>query len=282
MPPPIDLRARSAEPRDYATFARLFPQLETHDPTPPADAWEQGLAPHTTLFEIDGEVAAYTAAKATGASAYVMHVVVDAPFRRRGVAAAAMEGLSARLSAAGCTEWYLHVKTDNAAAIRLYESVGMRAAHEAISLAIPWDAALALPRDARLRACDVRADARHDVAIETALALPPGRIAGLRENGSLVLVRAEDESGQHVGFAAFDPRFPGAMPFCVAHPDAAPALLHAMRPHGLPEHDFVRLVVYGCPALVARLHHAGASTLMEMFVMRGPLPRGLPSRSGTT
>ena len=65
-------------------------------------------------------------------------------------------------------------------------------------------------------------------------------------------------AGSVVGFASFDPSFPGAVPFRTTSPRFGRALFDAMRPHARPEHLYVRAVVEGDAALERLILDAGA------------------------
>ena len=72
--------------------------------------------------------------------------------------------------------------------------------------------------------------------------------------------------------SSFNAAFPGAFPFRARDLPGAAALLHAMRPHALPEHDFVRLMVESDDALERALLERGATVALETVHMRGPIP----------
>ena len=124
------LRSRPASPSDYETFTRLFVELATGDPIPSRPSWEAGIAP-TALFHEDagGHVVAYSFHQLLGETGYVTHVVVDPAHRGKRLGRAVMDALAALFREAGCTRWCLNVKPENTAAVRLYESVGMRRAY---------------------------------------------------------------------------------------------------------------------------------------------------------
>jgi hypothetical protein len=53
---------------------------------------------------------------------------------------------------------------------------------------------------------------------------------------------------------------------------AASAMLRALRPHSLPEHDHVRLMVEDDDALRAALESLGAEVALETLHLRGEIP----------
>src|SRR5690349_15734739 len=123
------LVARPAVPDDYEHFARLFVELDMGNPVLPRDRWESAMARDTLFVETRGEVVAYAYVQPLRGVGYVRHVVVAPPHRGRGVGGAVMQAIAAHLLGRGCTRWCLNVKPDNAAAVRLYRSVGMEHAY---------------------------------------------------------------------------------------------------------------------------------------------------------
>jgi hypothetical protein len=116
------------------------------------------------------------------------------------------------------------------------------------------------------------AEPADDAAIERAVRLDPGEVAAQRARGR-VLVTVRD-AGEVVGFASFDPSFPGAFPFRVVDARWLRALLEAMRPHARPEDDRVRLVVEADEASSRAVYAAGAETVMALYRMTGQVPAG--------
>jgi len=267
----MDFTSRPAREGDYATFVRLFEQLETHDPVMPEPVWVQHFMPEMQVHEVAGALAAYTVVKPLGEVGSVLHVVVDHPHRGQGLGLALMKKHATDLRARGCTSWFLHVKQDNAPAIRTYEKCGMRIVHEAIALRLPWEAAARLPRAEGARADLLASDDAAAIAeVESAFDIVKGRIASLGAIGRK-LVRLSAADGALVGFGAFDPGFPGAMPVRVKAPEHLGPLLDALQPHARPEHDFLGLVVEAAPQAVAVLRDAGAEVRFAMHQMRGTL-----------
>jgi len=270
--PPMALHARPATPADYPDFARLFPELGTGDTPPGRDAWVARQAPTTLMHEEDGEVVAYTFYEVMQDLAYVRNVVVDPGFRGRGLGGEVMRRLADHLRALGCTRWCLNVTPSNEPALRLYRGVGMLTAYRSTALRFDWDVVDRLPADdIPLKTCGIAAS--EEPAIEAAFDLPPGQLAVLRANPARVHLRLSDPANPDdlgLGFASFDPHFPGAYPLRVARPGLAPALLHALRPHAR-DGDFMQLVVEDDDALTARLLAAGARLRLELVHLRGSL-----------
>ena len=69
-------------------------------------------------------VVGYVAAYADGETAYIASVAVDPAFRGRGLGRLLMETVMLTFVGAGVAAIGLHVREDNLAAIRLYESLG--------------------------------------------------------------------------------------------------------------------------------------------------------------
>jgi GNAT superfamily N-acetyltransferase len=262
------METREATPADYPAFVRLFQQLGTPDPVADAARFASEIMPGM-LVAGEPEVAGYALWRSYGATAHVVHLAVDAAARRRGIGRALLERVRRAAAGAGCVRWYLNVKRDNAPAIRLYESCGFRLELESWALRVPWAVAAKLPSGGGVAATIGPAD---DAAIAARFGLEPGRVASLRDRQGYVAVAvAVREGGELAGFAAFDPGFPGASPFCVARPELTGALLAACRAHARPEHDHIRLAIEGDRAAAELLIAAGAELTFEILRLAAPL-----------
>src|SRR5262245_11085938 len=124
-----DLRVRPATPEDYPQFLRSFVELAVEDTPPDRERWQRQNLPTTLIFELNGRFAAYAYYEVLVHTGYLRQMVVDPGARGRGVAGGVMRELHARFAAAGCKEWCLNVKPDNAAAIRVYERAGLHPAY---------------------------------------------------------------------------------------------------------------------------------------------------------
>jgi GNAT superfamily N-acetyltransferase len=259
---------------DYERFVALVGELGTDDPIPGRDKWLKEMAPTTLFLRSGPQTLGYVYFNLMGEMGYVAHLSV-APFARRsGHGRKIMHEVASRCREAGMKSWCLNVKPDNAAAIRLYESLGLRRAHSSRALRLSWDAVLGLPASDAIQVGEVRPE--DDAAIEAELRLPLARIADLRKKPSRVLLWL-CAGGQPVGFAAFDPDFPGAFPFCVDKKHAR-ALLELMKRHAKPELPFVQVVAEGNEPLAQALLDAGAQLKMAFEHYRGVLPPKSPPR----
>jgi GNAT superfamily N-acetyltransferase len=259
-----------ATPADYTHFARLFPELEVPDRVPSAEHFTHVIAP-LAIFARDGAaVVGYASARARGDRLHVVHVITDPAHRRRGVGRALMNALAERARAEGFHRWMLNVKPENVAARELYARFGMREILSAVSLQLAWADVAKLPapiEGTTTRALGITDDPR----FENALALDRGDLTSCRATPGRVFVGAEDRDGGVVGCAAFDPAFPGAPVLRAVTTAHARALLEAIRPHALPDHDGLFVFVEGAPALEADLFAAGARVMMRALRMEGPL-----------
>jgi ribosomal protein S18 acetylase RimI-like enzyme len=264
---------RDALPEDYPVFARLFLELKVPDPTPSPEIFAARIVPAAFVLCDGGAPIAYAWWNPFGKVARVTHVVVDPSARGRGIGRALMTELGARAIAAGCSSWTLYVKPDNAPAIRLYEWSGMRVAARATAMKIRWADVAGLEGDA----ADVRvATAADDAGIDAAFDLPPGQVALFRAQGRVILCAGE--RGEVVAYAAFDPAFPGAMPFRVKRPGLVLPLLDAMHAHARPEHDHVRMTAEDGDAVTLALRQAGGEVVLEILRMAGPIAVGSAGR----
>jgi GNAT superfamily N-acetyltransferase len=267
----LPLAIRSARPEDHADFARFFVELGHDDPIPSSSRWELEMMPHTFFLEEAGTKAAYAFVENYGERGYIRHVVVEPDRRGRGLGGAMMNAIAADLRARGAKEWELNVRTGNDAAIRLYESCGMRAEYSTFVLRFEWSKVHDAGAPTRtLRIAQVQPE--HDTAIESAFDLPSGMVARLRSFQGHVLIQLLDELDEPIAFARFDPEFPGAFPFRVADAELAVPLLEALRPHAGSNPGWIQLVIENDEACAERLRKLGARLRFEILHMRGTIP----------
>ncbi len=258
---------RAAAEGDYDAVMGLMGELGVDDPLPDAARWLRESAPSTLVSEDASGVVGYVNCSRLETAAHVLHLVVAQRARRAGVGRALMLEVAARLGADGVGEWHLNVKADNAPAIRVYERLGLREAHRSAVVRLRWE--LALPDDpdaAAIVAAPI--EPAHDAELEGRFGLLAGRLARARARDGRVLMQLR-EHGVGVGLAVFDPRFPGAAPFCVARPTLAGALVRALRPHAPPGPD-MQVVIENDAPLVESFEAAGATLKLRL------IPHGRP------
>ncbi|MGP8225533.1 MAG: GNAT family N-acetyltransferase [Terracidiphilus sp.] len=78
----------------------------------------------TVLAEAEGELAGFCVAQLEDRTGYIVTLDVAPAWRWRGLARRLMAEIESRLHSAGAAGMHLHVFTENAAAIRFYESIG--------------------------------------------------------------------------------------------------------------------------------------------------------------
>ena len=269
-----ELRLRAAVAGDYDAFVRLWRELEVGAPSPPAVAhWTQQMMPWTLFLATDrGEVVAYALVFPHGARGDVRQIAVDPAWRRRGIGRRLMAEVAERLRAAGCSEWRLEVRHDNAAALALYERAGMRRLHEirVVSIARATLVQLAEPPSPRFTVAPVAP--QDEPALEARYDLGAGELAqwrSLRPDATLWLVCDHDEPA---GFARYCPTHrPGCallFPFRARGAIAAAHLAAvAMR---APWPDRFELCVVDDPVADALLV-AGGELVERMLEMSGRL-----------
>lgn len=259
---------RTATADDYDAFVALYRELQLDDPTPTPEHWRDTLAHEALIAERDGAVAGFTTFYKLARAGHVRHLAVAPGMRRAGVASELMTSIAERFRAAGVAEWHLNVKDDNAAAIQLYERLGMAVEYRTVVVSLTWDVVRRLaPSNASVL---LGIEPEDDADLERALELVAGRIAMLRKRGDL-LFQARDGSLAPVGLAAFTPSFPGAYPFTARDVGVAAALLHAMEAHRLAHLDRVQLVIENNDALASELVAAGAIVKLRLRHYLGAL-----------
>ena len=249
---------------DYPAFAALFRELGIDEPTPPFARWTSDLMRHTLVAD-DGVVRGYVSFYKLGNAGHVKNLVVARDARNLGVGARLMSAAADMLGAVGASEWSLHVKANNAAAIYLYEKLGMRAEHRSTVVRLAWTDVAKLPAELTTV---TSASCEEDDDLERAFGLPSGRLAMVRRPDRVVL-QLRDADLAVLGFGVFDPDFPGVTPFHVARPALAAPLLASFRKHA--RHDYVQIVVENHDELASTLCEAGATVRLRLLHYRGPL-----------
>ncbi|MBL8715649.1 MAG: GNAT family N-acetyltransferase [Myxococcales bacterium] len=260
----IELRA--AHDDDYEIFTHLFRELAVPDPTPSRQKWRDEMAPHAAVALEDGVVVGYCYFQIFTEVGYVRHLVVSPTARRGGVGRALMAEARRRFSEVGCTRWCLNVKPDNVPAIALYQSLGLETQRESATVRLAWRHVPRLPTTAATTVLD----GARDEAVEHRFDLPKGQLSAARALPGRVLVTLL-EADVVVGFASFDPAFPGAFPFRVATAAHARPLLEALRAHAAPDDDWVSVVVDDGPLVQQALLAAGGEVRLQILHLAGPL-----------
>ena len=262
----LSFSPRLATADDYPRFARLFPELGVPDPVPSPEAFATRWLPRVVILQDEaGDAVGYSAWNVFGETFHVGNVVTAPEARRRGGGRALLEDLRRRARDAGCRRWYLNVKQANAVAIRLYERCGLAIEQEGWTLSATWASLATLPRAAR--EIETYAPSTDDDArIAPRFGLDVERIARARERGAVFRALG---GAVPLGFAAFDPSFPGVYPIRAARPELARALFDALRPFA--KHEHVRVFVEADRALADALRGAGATLDFALYRMSGPL-----------
>ncbi len=259
----MNCSTRTAEPTDYAHFVALFAELGVPDPTPPPAAFE-AMLPDLIVATSGDEVVGYASWRTYGSLAHIVNVVTAPARRGHGVGHTLMAALAARVVAGGATRWYLNVKRDNVAAIRLYERHGLTLEGPAWALEYQWSLRDTLPLSPPSRVVTPSVDA------VLPLGVVPAHLAAMAARGRVILGLERDEL---VACAAFDPRYPGVYPFAARAPEYARALLDALFAHRDPRHgDLIRIALDHDEALAQLLIDHGATLTFALWRMHGALP----------
>ena len=264
---------REATAADYPTFAELFRELGIDETAPSQDRWASELARDTLISERCGRVDGYVTFIALSDAGHVRNLVVAPHARRDGVGRELMQAAAESLRARGIAEWHLNVRVGNAAAIQLYEQLGMAVEHRSVVLRVPVSRIPELPRE---RAQALPVDPVEDDDIERALDLLAGRIAMTRVRRDRVLMQLRDNTCAPIGFASIgvgtagDPTLPAVQPFRVARPALAGTLLTALAAHTMSPR--IQVVVEDDAAVTRLLAAAGAETALELLHYRGAVP----------
>lgn len=263
---------RPGRVEDHADFVRLFGELGVEDPPPPLDVWASELVKRAFFLDGPEGVAAYALVDVLGETGYVVNLVVAPGQRGRGLGRKVMRELAGHFRARGCREWMLYVKPDNAPALAVYGSVGMKAGLLETTWRLSRDHLEALPLAPE--ALEVVPVAGPDFApLTQAFGLVPGKLARFATLSTHRLRRLRNpERPEAAGLGLMDVRPLARVlaPFFAETPAHARALLEAafLELGGAEE----LRVVTGDAELGSLLREAGARAVLETLAMRGPLP----------
>jgi ribosomal protein S18 acetylase RimI-like enzyme len=267
----VTLRARDAVAADYLGFVGLWRELEL-GAVPPSEAhWIARMLPSTIFIAAAHELVAYAMVFPYGARGDVRQIAVAPGWRRRGVGRRLMSAVAARLRAAGCRDWRLEVRADNAAAIGLYEAAGMRVQRE-IDVVTIARAALASLAERTDRFTAAIVPPEDDAALEAHYDLGAGELAGWRTLRTRTPLWAVREAGELAGFARYcaihEPDCALLFPFRARDAAAAAHLAQAAMIAPLPAR--LELCVVDAPVAVA-LIDAGGKLAERHLEMGGEL-----------
>jgi GNAT superfamily N-acetyltransferase len=249
---------RDATDADYSAFVRLFPELAVEDPVPTREQFAAQMLPKIVIVEDANGPVGYAFWRTFGRTAHVVHAVVDPLARGRGLGRALMEDVRRRVLAQGCNRWFLNVKQDNSGAIRLYTRCGLATEQRGWALRAEWSQLHSLPEPQSDVVAFTLAP-EEDSSIAARIDETPEHLASLRSRAGVVLVGLR-EAGLLVGFAAFDPSFPGVRPVHVARVELAGRLFEGLRPYA--RHDHVHVTFERNQALLEALTSLGAKPLI--------------------
>ncbi|HEY4178512.1 MAG TPA: GNAT family N-acetyltransferase [Kofleriaceae bacterium] len=275
------IAVRGATPDDYDTYVRLFPELGVDDPTPTRDRFIAEMIPRTIIATADGAVAGYLLYERMDTTGYIRNVVTAPEHRRKGVGAALMR--AAKECFAGAASWALNVKQDNAAAIALYERVGLATAHRTVVTRLPADVVLPLP-DPGFSVAPLPPE--RDAMTERVMKLLPGQLASARKKSGRSVIALTRRSvavgegagagvanllgvGELAGVAVMMPI--GAFPFRLLDAAHASTFMGLLRPSAAPDAAFVQFSAEDHAALAAELLRLGCEVRMELLHMSGRL-----------
>ncbi|MFY2560116.1 GNAT family N-acetyltransferase [Corallococcus terminator] len=270
---PCPWRLRPGREDDYPTYARLFTELGVPEPPPPATVWAREVAPRTLLVDGPGGVEGYTSTDVLGALGYVGQLVVAPSARGQGLGRWMMRRVAERFREQGCQSWVLNVKRDNAAALGLYLSLGMKLARQGTSFMVTRaQVAMLPPVPSGLVVVPLEAGDREPLT--QAFGMMPGKLACYATLPSHRLLRLAREDGEPGTLGMMDFRSGGAVlyPFFAASLAHARALLESAFSLLGEARELVAVVVTDDVPLERLLRDAGASVSMETFELRGALP----------
>jgi len=270
---------RPGRPEDHPAYARLFLELEVDEPPPSGAVWDSEFVQLSLFAEGPEGVGAYAVAEPMGDLGYVGQLVVAPSARGQGMGRLLMTHVAERLRAQGCARWALNVKRDNAPALALYTSLGMRLKREAATLRVTRAQVAALPGPSpQLFVVPVTLEGCG--ALTEAFGMMPGKLARYAARGShrlLGLVDSRAPSQGWLGMMDLRATGPVLFPFFATAPAHARALLEDAFQRVGDDVPAMNVVVTDDAALARLLRDAGAETRYETLELRGPLPAAAPA-----
>lgn len=262
-------RVRAARREDHAEFVRFQRQLDIDQHPFEIDWWDAHYREHTFFLETEaGEAVAYALTVPLGTRGDVRQIAVDHAWRGRGIGKQVMTEVARRFREAGCRDWHLEVRADNAPAIALYRRMGMDVLHEIRVLRI---ARADAERFAATKSGDLQVelvDPARDAAFEQRFDLGRGQLARWRT------ARPQAVMWQ-IGGVALTHYMPSFLPECgLLFPFRAPDADHAAHlvaqacALGIPER--VELCAIE-PVVAEALLASGAIPYDHQLEMGGPL-----------
>lgn len=261
------MHERAARPDDYEAWLRFWNELGLTS-TPPSHArWLTGIQPNTIFLEEAGVLAAYNLSFVFGTRGDVRQIAVAPEFRKHGVGKQLMAAVAAKLRAAGCTDWRLEVRAENAAAIALYRAAGMQPLRDVHTVRMGRDVCehFAGSRSGRFATTAVLPD--DDARLEAAFDLGAGQIhrwRTFRPHSPIVRIGFDALTQIHREFAA---DHGWLFPFEAPDPDTAAHLLAEALPNMPAEYE----VQIARPELHLALLAAGARPEAHLIEFTGQL-----------
>jgi ribosomal-protein-alanine N-acetyltransferase len=130
--------------RVYALEKKLFPNPW------PKSFFESDLQMRKTIafvVESNKEIIGYSIASCQDAKCHITNIAVDESQQRKGIGKRLMGVLESSARERGCGEAYLEVRTDNKAAVALYETLGYNISHVQSHYYIDGDDAYVMVKD---------------------------------------------------------------------------------------------------------------------------------------
>lgn len=260
----IGLAIRDARAEDFATFLRLVVELRVDDPLPDFERWSTMVQPGMIVAEEAGEALGYVFYRPLDGVMHLAHIAIAPNARRRGVGRALFEETIRRGKSLGAHTIFLNVKPENAPAIALYQSFGLKPITRSWAFRLPWTVVASQP--APFLSAVRPLEPSEDGAVEKRHGLAPGQLTSHRKQPGRVIYAIG-----HDTFASFDPGFGGAHPFACESLDHGFSVLRALRPHALPEHDSIMTTIENREEQANAMLAAGASLRFQIQRMSAPI-----------
>ena len=270
------MHERAARPDDYDAWVGFWREIIVAGPPPTRERWVEHLMRYTMFLEDDGVLAAYNLSYPFGARGDVRQLAVAPAFRRRGVGIQLMAAVAAKLRAAGCTEWRLEVRADNAAAIALYRSAGMQPLRDVHSVVMAREACERFAASRSMRHAAIAVIPADDAALEATFDFGTGQLQRWRTfRADCPIVRIGFDAMVQIN-RAMAPTHGLLFPFIAPDADVAAHLMA----EALPDMPAIYEISLTQPAIYEALLAAGAEPDERYIEFSGSLDAA-PSRATT-
>ncbi len=164
----------------------------------------------------------------------------------------------------GVTHVLLYTQHDNYPAQQLYKRFGFKVTGTTWHFYVPFNTLKPLHQ---CSCHPILSEEIDTVGKRYQASMPAAQIRRFLQREHLILT-LKDGEGRIVGACRFSPKFPGCFPFEIEHLECFDDFIEGLRPHSLPEFDYVRVTFTENPELAKLLEGRQCKLHHRLFQMR--------------